>query len=93
MLKDARIHFGDIMNTALTYMTNSWKDLLNYRHDGSYDIDNTEAECKIRSLTIDVRIRYSSVAKRVWKSIRPSKFLSSMAWLRWTIRRMFSANL
>lgn len=74
-------------------MTNGWKDLLNYRHDGSYGIDDTEAERKIRSLTIDVRIRYSSVVKRVWKSIRPSKFLSSMAWLRWTIRRMFSANL
>lgn len=52
MLKDTRIHFGDLMNTALTYMTNSWKDLLNYRHDGRYDIDNTEAERKIRPLTI-----------------------------------------
>lgn len=63
MLKDARIHFGDIMNTALTYMTNGWKDLLNYRHDGSYGIDDTEAERKIRSLTLDVRIRYSLVGR------------------------------
>lgn len=52
MLKDARIHFGDMMYTALTYMINGWKDLLNYRHDGRYDIDNTEAERKIRPLTI-----------------------------------------
>lgn len=52
MLKDTRIYFGDMMNTALNYMINGWKDLLNYRHDGRYDIDNTETERKIRPLTI-----------------------------------------
>lgn len=52
MLKDTKIHFGDMMDTALNYMINGWKDLLNYRHDGRYDIDNTEAERKIRPLTI-----------------------------------------
>lgn len=36
----------------MTYMINGWKDLLNYRHDGRYDIDNTEAERKIWPLTI-----------------------------------------
>lgn len=41
-----------MMNTALAYVTNGRKDLLNYRHDGCYDIDNTEAERKIRPLTI-----------------------------------------
>lgn len=47
-----KIHFGDMMNTALNYMIHGWKDLLNYRHDGRYDIDNTEAERNIRPLTI-----------------------------------------
>lgn len=52
MLKDKRIHFGEMMNTALNYMINGWEKLLNYRHDGRYDIDNLEAERKIRPLTI-----------------------------------------
>lgn len=52
MLKDERIHFGEMMNSALNYMVNGWTELLNYRHDGRYDIDNTEAERKIRPLTI-----------------------------------------
>lgn len=47
MLKDTRIHYGDMMNTALIYMINSWLELLNYRYEDRYDIDNTEAECKI----------------------------------------------
>lgn len=33
-------------------MINGWEKLLNYRHDGRYDIDNLEAECKIQPLTI-----------------------------------------
>lgn len=28
-------------------MINSWLELLNYRYEDRYDIDNTEAECKI----------------------------------------------
>ena len=28
------------MNTALTYILNGWDDLLNYRNDGRYTIDN-----------------------------------------------------
>lgn len=52
MLKDKRIYFGDMMNAALNYMINGWEKLLNYRHDGRYDIDNLEVERKIRLLTI-----------------------------------------
>lgn len=52
MLKDIRIHFGDMMDTALNYMIYGWKELLNYRYDDRYDIDNTKAGRKIRPLTI-----------------------------------------
>lgn len=51
-LKDKRVHFGEMMNTALNFMIKGWEKLLNYRHDGCYDIDNLEAERKIRPLTI-----------------------------------------
>lgn len=47
MLKDKRICFDDMMNTALAYMIHGWKGLLNYHLNGRYDIDNTEAERKI----------------------------------------------
>ena len=30
MLKDKRIHFSEMMNTALNYMINGWEKLLNY---------------------------------------------------------------
>ena len=32
------------MVTALNYMLNGWDELLNYRNDGRYTIDNLEAE-------------------------------------------------
>lgn len=66
-------------------MIHGWKELLTYRHDGRYDIDNTEAERKIRPLTIVRKNTYSSVARRMWKSPRAiigsSKLASLTAWL------------
>ena len=53
MLKDSRHHYGDMMERALKYMINGWDELLNYRNDGRYGIDNLEAERSIRPFTIN----------------------------------------
>lgn len=52
MLDNKRIHFSDLMNSALVYLLNGWDGLQVYRNDGRYDIDNLEAERKIRPFTI-----------------------------------------
>jgi len=46
------------MVTALNYMLNGWDELLNYRNDGRYTIDNLEAERTVRPIT---RARKSSL--------------------------------
>ena len=37
---------------AMQYMKNGWKDLIRYRDDGNYDIDNLVAERAIRPFTV-----------------------------------------
>ena len=37
---------------AMKYMKNGWKDLIRYRDDGNYDIDNLVAERAIRPFTV-----------------------------------------
>ena len=53
MQKNKYLHYGDMMSTALTYMLNGWDDLLNYRNDGRYTIDNMLAERSIRPFTVN----------------------------------------
>ena len=41
-----------MMNKALEYMSNNWDDLVKYRHDGRYSIDNMAVERAIRPFTV-----------------------------------------
>jgi len=50
--------YSDLMVTALNYMLNGWDELLNYRNDGRYTIDNLEAERTVRPIT---RVRKASL--------------------------------
>lgn len=53
MVKNKHVHYGDLMDKALHYMLNGWDDLLNYRKDGRYTIDNLVAERAIRPFTVN----------------------------------------
>ena len=53
MVKNKRVHYGDLMDKALHYMLNGWDELLNYRKDGRYSIDNLVAERAIRPFTVN----------------------------------------
>ena len=33
-------HYSKMTQDAMKYMKNGWKDLIRYRDDGNYDIDN-----------------------------------------------------
>lgn len=52
MLDDKRLHYSDYMHKALTYMVNGWEDLLKYRNDGRYTIDNMLAERAVRPFVV-----------------------------------------
>lgn len=53
VLNDKRLHYGDMMERVLKYMINGWDELLNYRNDGRYAIDNLAAERAIRPFSIN----------------------------------------
>lgn len=44
---------GDLLTKALNYFDHSWKQVMAYRNDGRYCIDNSEAERNIRTMTIE----------------------------------------
>ena len=54
--------YSDLMLQALNYMLNSWDELLTYRKDGRYTIDNLPAERAIRPFTVGRKnsLHYSS---------------------------------
>src|SRR5574344_667375 len=52
MLADKHAHYSDLMIRALNYMLNGWDDLIRYREDGRYTIDNMEAERSIRPFVV-----------------------------------------
>ena len=58
LLRTKGSKYSDLMVTALNYMLNGWDELLNYRNDGRYTIDNLEAERTVRPIT---RARKSSL--------------------------------
>ena len=43
---------SDMMERALNYLFNNWDDLIKYRHDGRYSIDNLAAERAVRPFTV-----------------------------------------
>ena len=45
-------HYSKMTQDAMKYMKNGWKDLVRYRDDGNYDIDNLVAERAIRPFTV-----------------------------------------
>ena len=45
-------HYSKMTQEAMKYMKNGWKDLIRYRDDGNYDIDNLVAEWAIRPFTL-----------------------------------------
>lgn len=51
-LNSKRRHFSKMTHDALKYMINGWEDLIRYREDGNYDIDNLAAERAIRPFTV-----------------------------------------
>ena len=53
LLNDADAHLGDMMQKALNYLHNYWRQLFAYRQDGRYTIDNNIAERNIRPLTVE----------------------------------------
>ena len=54
--------YSALMLKALNYMLNGWNELLNYRKDGRYTIDNLPAERPIRPVTVARKnsLHYSS---------------------------------
>ena len=51
-LNSKRRHFSKMTHDALKYMINGWEDLIRYRKDCNYDIDNLAAERAIRPFTV-----------------------------------------
>ena len=47
-----RYHYGEMMRKALVYVTSNWKDLIKYRNDGRFTIDNMLAERAVRPFTV-----------------------------------------
>lgn len=52
LLNQKRRHYSEMMRKALRYMIDNWKDLVKYRNDGRYTIDNMLAERTIRPFTV-----------------------------------------
>ena len=44
---------SDLLTKALNYLDNSWEQVMAWRNDGRYTIDNSEAERNIRPMTIE----------------------------------------
>lgn len=57
-LRDDGVPKCDLMEKALNYLDHFWEQIMNYRNDGRYSIDNSIAERCIRPLT---RERNSSI--------------------------------
>ena len=47
-----RIHYSPSLRRALNYMKRGWENLIRYREDGDYSIDNSIAERAVRPYTV-----------------------------------------
>ncbi len=52
LLSSKRAHLSPMLRRALNYMQRGWENLLRYREDGDYTIDNSLAERSIRPYTV-----------------------------------------
>lgn len=65
---DPNTHFWKLMRSAITYMLNDWKHLIEYTNDGNYTIDNSLAELSIRPFTIERKNFVSFVSEEGHKT-------------------------
>lgn len=59
MLADKHAHYSNMMLTALNYIVNGWNELVRYREDGRYTIDNMLAERTLRPFGDLVRLCFT----------------------------------
>ena len=52
LLSRQRIHYSPSLRRALNYMKRGWENLIRYREDGDYSIDNSIAERAVRPYTV-----------------------------------------
>ena len=52
LLSRQRIHYSPSLCRALNYMKRGWENLIRYREDGDYSIDNSIAERAVRPYTV-----------------------------------------
>ena len=52
LLSRQRIHYSPSLRRALNYMKRGWENLIRYREDGDYYIDNSIAERAVRPYTV-----------------------------------------
>ncbi len=52
LLSRQRIHYSPSLRRALNYMKRGWENLIRYREDGDYSIDNSLAERAVRPYTV-----------------------------------------
>ena len=52
LLSGQRIHYSPSLRRALNYMKRGWENLIRYREDGDYSIDNSIAERAVRPYTV-----------------------------------------
>lgn len=52
LLLRQRIHYSPALRRALNYMKRGWENLIRYREDGDYSIDNSIAERAVRPYTV-----------------------------------------
>lgn len=52
LISRQRIHYSPSLRRALNYMKRGWENLIRYREDGDYSIDNSIAERAVRPYTV-----------------------------------------
>lgn len=52
LLSRQRIHYSPSLRRSLNYMKRGWENLIRYREDGDYSIDNSIAERAVRPYTV-----------------------------------------
>lgn len=92
---------GDLMSKALNYMLNCWDDLLTYRDNGDYSIDNMIAERSIRPFTVGRKNRLHNSSERGMATTAffhtlietgKSRGLQMKKWMTGLIREMMHGN-
>ena len=69
LLNDQKAHLGDMMQKALNYLHNYWRQLFAYRQDGRYTIDNNIVD--LNSATLQFNFIYKFLSNRKLLRILP----------------------